>query len=269
MEKIKYLDMENATLRLQLNTFDEYEKFFKQHCEDLTDLNFKRIYVKTSSNYLKELLNTLQSVKLPIIIETDLHEDLTFDIPDNIIVINTNSDLQINGNNVYNQVILNESNLEKVISLVNVDANVIIDPEVDVKNIFKINDCLSTLFQRVPNKLLNIGNYIVPTNLLKEHPCNCYLCDGWKCHKKISGLPKVILIDKDYNLYPHMITNDKLYIGNIKNSNFQDLLSKYLNSKEYQIFINCCKKVFIEYLPNYPFQYFPVAEYIKEVANEM
>ncbi|MBQ8206099.1 MAG: hypothetical protein IJZ77_01390 [Bacilli bacterium] len=269
MEKIKYLDMENATLRLQLNTIDEYEKFFKQHCEALTDLNFKRIYVKISSNYLKELLNTLQSVKLPIIIETDLFEDLTIDVPYSIIGIKTNSNLQINGNNVYNQVILNESNLEKVISLVNVDANVIIEPEVDVKNIFKINDCLKTLFQRVPNKLLNIGNYIVPTSLLKEHPCNCYLCDGWKCHKKISGLPKVILIDKDYNLYPHMITNDKLYIGNIKNSNFQDLLSNYLNSKEYQAFINCCKRVFIEYLPNYPFQYFPVAEYIMEVANEM
>ena len=43
-----------------------------------------------------------QSVKLPLIIETDLFEDLTFDIPDSIIVINTNFDLQINKNNVYN-----------------------------------------------------------------------------------------------------------------------------------------------------------------------
>ena len=269
MENIKYLDMENATLRLQLDTIEEYEQFFIQYFEDLVDLNFKRIYVKISSNYLQELLNTLQSVKLPIIIETDLLDDLTFDISDNIIVINTNSDLQINKNNIYNQVILNESNLEKLVDLINNNVNVIIEPEVDVKNIYKINDCLNTLFQRVPNKLLNIGNYIVPTSLLKEHPCNCYLCDGWKCHKKISGLPKVILIDKDYNLYPHMIINKDLYLGNIKNNNFQSVLSNYLKSKEYETFIKCCKRVFVEYLPNYPFQYFPVAEYIKEVANEM
>ena len=269
MSKIRYLDMENATLRLQLDIIDEYVQFFKEHFADLIDLNFKRIYVKISSNDLKDSLKMFQSVKLPLIIETVLFEDLTFDIPDNCIIVNTNSGLQINRKGVYNQVVLNESYLDKVIGLVNVDANIIIEPQVDVKNIFKINNCLNSLFQRVPNKLLNIGNYIVPTSLLKEHPCNCYLCDGWKCHKKISGLPKVILIDNNYNLYPHMITNDNLYIGNIKNNKFQDLLLNYLNSKEYQTFINCCKRVFIKYLPNYPFQYFPVAEYIKEVANEV
>lgn len=269
MEKIKYLDMENATLKLQLDTIAEYEQFFKQHFEDLSDLNFKRIYVKILNNYLREALKVFQSVKLPLIIETDLFEDLTFDIPDSIIVINTNFDLQINKNNVYNQIILNELNLEKMANLINTNNNIIIEPEVDVKNIFKINDCLNVLFKQVPNKLLNIGNYIVPTSLLKEHPCNCYLCDGWKCHKKISGLPKVILIDKDYNIYPHMIINKNLYVGNIKNNNFQIVLSNYLKSKEYETFIKCCKRVFVEYLPNYPFQYFPVAEYIKEVANEM
>ena len=269
MENIKYLDMENATLRLQLDTIEEYEQFFSQHFKDLAYLNFKRIYVKILDKDLKGIINVLQAIRLPLIIETDLLKDVTFDIPNNIVIINTNSDLQINKNNIYNQVILNESNLEKLVDLINNNVNVIIEPEVDVKNIYKINDCLNTLFQRVPNQLLNIGNYIVPTSLLKEHPCNCYLCDGWKCHKKISGLPKVILIDKDYNLYPHMIINKNLYLGNIKNNNVQSVLSNYLKSKEYKTFINCCKKVFIEYLPNYPFQYFPVAEYIKEVANEM
>lgn len=269
MEEIKYLDMENATLRLQLDSIEEYRQFFKQHFVALTALNFKRIYVKIFSKDLKDMINILRTVRLPLIIETDSSEDITFDIPDGIIVININSNLQINKNNVYNQVILNESNLEKLIELINNNINVIVEPEVDVKNIFKINDCLNTLFHRVPKKLLNIGNYIVPTSLLKEHPCNCYLCDGWKCHKKISGLPKVILIDKNYNLYPHMIANKDLCMGNIKDNNFQKVLLDYLNSKEYERFVKCCKKVFIEYLPNYPFQYFPVAEYIKEVANEI
>ena len=41
MEKIKYLDMENATLKLQLDTIAEYEQFFKQHFENFKQL-FKR-----------------------------------------------------------------------------------------------------------------------------------------------------------------------------------------------------------------------------------
>lgn len=269
MQKVKYLDMENATLILQLNTIQEYKQFFEKHFDELSDLNFKRIYVRVLSKDLKEILKVLQSVKLPIIIKTDLLKNINLDIPKNLILINTNDNLQISGDNVYNQVILNELNLEKAVKLINKHNNIIIEPEIDVKHIFKINSCLNNLFKRLPNKLINIGNYIVPTNLLKEHPCNCYLCNGWKCHKKISGLPKVIFIDNNYNLYPHAIIGKKLCIGNIKKYNFQNLLKKYLTSREYKTFISCCKCVFTQYLPNYPFQYFPVAEYIREVANEV
>lgn len=266
-QMIKYLDMENATLKIKLNTIEEYKQFFDQHFDELIILNFKRIYVKISCDQLKDMINVLKSFTLPLIIETELFDENIVDIPDNLIVINTNPNLQIQKTNVYNQVVLNENNLETLIGLLNNSSNIVIEPEIDTKNIFKINDCLNILFQRVPNKLLNVGNFIVPTSLLKEHPCNCYLCDGWKCHNKVSGLPKVILIDENYNLYPHMITMKYLYMGNIKQVDFNTLLTNYLTSKEFQTFIYCCKKVFIEYLPNYPFQYFPVAEYIKEVAN--
>lgn len=269
MEKIKYLDMENATLKLQLNSVKEYIEFFTKYKLDLLDLNFKRIYVKILNQDLEALLKDLQQFNLPLIIETEIINDLNFDIPDNIIVVNTNSNFQIEKNNLYNQVLLNELNLEKIINLINKDANIIVEPEVDVKNVFKINDSFNSLFKNVPNKLINIGNFIIPTALLKEHPCNCYLCDGWKCHKKISGLPKVVLIDCNYNLYPHCIINKNLFMGNLYINKFQTLLVDYLKSDEYTNFINCCKRVYIEYLPNYPFQYFPVAEFIKEVANEM
>ena len=96
MEEIKYLDMENATLRLQLDSIEEYRQFFKQHFVALTALNFKRIYVKIFSKDLKDMINILRTVRLPLIIETDSSEDITFDIPDGIIVININSNLQIN-----------------------------------------------------------------------------------------------------------------------------------------------------------------------------
>lgn len=270
MNELKYLDLENATLKLQLNTILEYEQFFQQFAHELKDLNFKRIYVKVLNESLKYSLDMFKSLNLPLIIETDLYEDLDFDIPDNLTIINTNSNLQISRQNIYNQIILNELTLEKIVNLINSNVDIVIEPEIDIKNIFKFNQCLNLLFKRVPNKKLNIGNFLLPTNLLKEHPCNCYLCNGFKCHQKISGLPKVILIDEDFNLYPHMIINKNLIMGNLKeNQNFQSLLMNYMDSKEHNAFVKCCKKIFIKYLPNYPFQYFPVAEFIKEVANEM
>lgn len=269
MEKIKYLDMENATLKIQLRSIRKYKNFFKKNYSDLLEMNFKRIHIKIQQRQLNETINVLQQFNLQLIIEVNLNKDLTLPIPDNFLVINTNSNFQIIRSNLYNKVVLNSKNLSKIVDLINKDINTIIEPQINIKDISEFNKCLNQLFEMVPNRLLNLGNFIIPTNLLKEHPCNCYLCDGWKCHKKISRLPKVILIDGEYNLYPHMLTNNKLHIGNIKNDTFQNLIFNYLHSKEYDNFINCCKKVFVEYLPNYPFQYFPVAEYIKEVANGM
>ena len=269
MERIKYLDMENATLRMKLNSLEEYEKFFKEHSKDLIDLNFKRIYVKISSIDLQKFVSVFKNIELPLIIETELLEELNFNLSEDIVVINTNPKILSDNPYVYNTQILNETTLPQIIDLIKSEKNIVIDLDIDIQNINKINNCLTDLFSEASNKLLNICNFIVPTNLIKEHPCNCYLCNGWRCHKAISGLPKDVLLDENYNLYPHEITKQELKIGNIKTNNIKDVLKNYTQSKEYENFMICCKQVFIRYLPNYPFQYFPVAEYIKEVANEI
>lgn len=269
MDNIKYLDMENASLDISFKTMKEYEIFFDEQFTDLVHLNFKRIYVNVSSEYLNNMVKLLKKYDLPFIIKTYLNDVLKLSLPENIILINTNPNLKINLKNVYNQVLINESNFNQIIDLLEEDYFLVLEPEIDIKKIYKINNLLDKLFAQAKNKLLNIGNYMVPTTLIKEHPCNCYLCNGWKCHKKISGLPKVLYVDSHYNIYPHYIKNSNMKIGNIKQGKISDVLINYLHSNEYLFFVKCCKKVFIEFLPNYPFQFFPVSEYIKVVANEI
>ena len=56
-------------------------------------------------------------------------------------------------------------------------------------------------------------------------------------------------------------------IGNIKNNTLQNILEKYLKSDNHYTFQKYCKKVFIKYLPNYPYEFMPIIEYVKREIN--
>ena len=104
---------------------------------------------------------------------------------------------------------------------------------------------------------------------MREHPCNAYLCNGWKCKLNISCLPKHIYINDDYDIYPHNLFYNVLKIGNCKNTLLKEEMEKYLKSNEYIEFIKYNKKVFIKYLANYPYDLMPIIEYIrKEIEND-
>ncbi len=264
---IKYLDMENASLEIKLSSFQEYCDFLKNNIFSINELNIKRITMTIEESDLAKFINMINSLsveKLPIIIlKMKLNKLPIIEIPNNIIIFNINSTKVITSDNIYQVMFLDSGNIDLIGNLIYDDANIIVNPNINVKEItFCINNLIE-LFDKVKDKEINLDGYLVPSFLMREHPCNAYLCNGWKCHKKISTLPKVLTITENYNVYPHGLIDSKLYIGNIKHDNIENILLAYINNDNHKKFVNYCKNVFIKYLANYPYEFMPIIEYVK------
>ena len=77
-------------------------------------------------------------------------------------------------------------------------------------------------------------------------------------------LPKYIDIDSNLNIYPHDLIFERYFIGKVNKNSISDIIDKYFLSDNYNNFINDCKKTFINYLPKYPFDLFPLIDLIKK-----
>ena len=123
---------------------------------------------------------------------------------------------------------------------------------IDSSEIFEVRKCTSIL-----EKLSELNVTIFLSSLFKEvelvanHPCNAYLCDGMHCHGNKSPFPRYITFT-DYGAYPYFCINDKL--GFLKDISRRRIISMaeemavYKNSIEYQRFILCNKKIYSEYI---------------------
>lgn len=270
---IKYLNMENASLEITFKTFKEYYIFLKSNYLDIVKLNIKRITLKIKEKDLKKTINFINDLKeiedILLILQVKLSYFPGIIIPNNVVIFNTNSKKEIINDQIFQVLNLHKNNIYLISNLINKDVNVIVNPVINMRSIIKFMNTLESLFAIVNNKDVNLGGYFVPSSLMREHPCNAYLCDGWKCHKSISTLPKVISIESDYNVYPHGLINSKLIIGNVKNNSLKSILTKYLKSDNHHKFQEYCKNVFIKYLANYPYELMPIIEYVKlEMSND-
>lgn len=262
-----FLNMENATLELDFNNVDNYQIFLNNNLKDIYDYNFKRVIFHVNEEKLKELYNIIIEKFAHwdglLMIFTNLTNAVPFDLLDNCIIVNCNNNLIINDKSIYNLIDFDESSVTFIKQKFKENIKIIVNPIIDVKNISKFFKNLNLLFDDLEDVEISLNGYLVSSSLMKEHPCNAYLCDGWKCGKIISCLPKHIYIDSEFNAYPHDLTCEKYIIGNLKNSKLTTVLDKYYMSSNYLNFINSCKKVFIKYLVNYPYDLMPIIEFIK------
>lgn len=264
---LKYLDMENATFVLNFSELKDYDDFFKKYSSEMINLNIKRLIIRVDSLLIKDINNIIKNNvptgEMLIIFETKLLNDLDFVLHDNCIIFN-DGDI-IKNDQVYSRIMLNDDNGITIKNLLEQDINVVINVFPDVNEINKFNGQLESLYELCVGYDINLDGYLVSTDLMKEHPCNSYLCNGDRCHKKVSGLPKNILINNDWNMYPHGLCEEGLLIGNLYDKeSITSVLEDYMNLQNYKLFIDLNKSVFIKYVRNYPFQFFPLTEFIKK-----
>ncbi|MBQ9024310.1 MAG: hypothetical protein IJ105_03700 [Bacilli bacterium] len=269
----KYLDMENATLEVQFKNIKDYSILLDNNSNEIILQNFKRVIFHIDEKYIKELYDILkekfENENILAMIYSNITKIPKYDVIDNIIFVNTNESNIIKSDNIFNLISLKDDNVKKVADIIKDDSNIMINPIIDVNNISKFFETFNELTELIDGKRINLNGYIIPSFLMREHPCNAYLCDGCHCKKEISCLPKYITINSDFEVYPHDLFYNKLRIGNINNKKITDVLEKYYSSDSYNEFIKYSKKVFIKYLSHYPYQYMPIVEYIRmEIEND-
>lgn len=90
---------------------------------------------------------------------------------------------------------------------------------------------------------LMIDNVLLSIDLIKEHPCNVYLCRGTHCHSQHGNIPRCIFVDSKGNMYPYGITHNSLLMGNIFSET--DIISEYGLSNEKKQFINMNRNLYL------------------------
>lgn len=267
----KYLNMENATLEIMLQKINDLEIMISNNLNEILAQNFKRIIFHVSEGKINKLYNVLKKYfgnnDVLIMIYTSIKKNISIKMNDNFVIINTNDKNILNKQYIYNLIQLKKDTIDLIASKINENINIIVNPIIDINNVSDFVNNLNLLFLKLNQKNVNLNGYLIPSSLMKEHPCNAYLCDGWNCHKKVSCLPRHIFIDENGILYPHDMFYEKLMIGNINQNNLSELLKKYYLSKEYLQFQKYCKIVFIKYLANYPYEYMPLIEFIRKEAE--
>ena len=262
----KYLNMENATLEMNFSALDDYYSVVNNNQNAILSQNFKRIIFHISeldlSKFIDNINAELKNKETLIMIYSFITlENIELELPENFIIVNTNERNILINEKVFNLVKFTKKSKDLILS--NINKNLIIEPVIDVNNISMEIENLNILINEINGNDINLGGFMLSSFIMREHPCNAYLCNGWNCKKRISGLPKHIYINEKMDIYPHDLFYKVFYIGNIRNRKIDELLEEYYKSKEYNNFIDYCKKVFTKYLSKYPYELVPFIEYVR------
>lgn len=268
---MKFNDIENATITIKDN-FINTRNIILNNISSFIYLNIKVIDIYMSYKDIhqyKELIEEINNNYKDFDITINLHFNETnpiyLDIKyDNCFLINHT--LSDPSENCYHYFNVNVNNLDEICMLMNHYDYIIVNFEFDINNVKTLNDMMKKVFSD-SNKEICLDNYFIETNITKEHPCNSYLCKGIFCGKQISSYPRKLVIDNG-NVYIHSSSYKLLNIGKIKNNNIQEILSSYLKSEKYDIFKSLVINVFIKYVKEYPYYFFPWEEYFLKEVNE-
>lgn len=274
LRTLEYNDIENASLEIDYLTSHWFKNFLEKHGEEIVSLNIKRVSFNISYNEVTSALKILKEYKFKhnafdknilIIFITSVTSPVDVDI-NNFLIINI-SDCIIKSDNCYNLIPLKDETISRIKKALSNNINIILDPVIDLDNISEFNNILDKIWVLDRDINIFLNGYLIPTSLMKEHPCNAYLCNGWYCKRNICSLPRVLYLNKRNYLYPHRIIDDRVIIGKLDKS-LIDCLNRYKSSEQFELFINICKRVFIKYLRNYPYGLIPFVAYLNKELCE-
>lgn len=112
---------------------------------------------------------------------------------------------------------------------------------------------------------------VKPLSVIREHPCNAYLCNGHNCHSKKGNIPRYLHVTEN-GIYPYCTKIKEIaMLKNIstKSIDFQEYINnEYLNSSEHNLFIELNRILFTEYVINQIFEYLPWNLFMEKVFYE-
>lgn len=131
----------------------------------------------------------------------------------------------------------------------------------------QFDDLMEILMQQYDNDDLMIKQILLSKSLIKEHPCNVYLCSSSHCHSKHGNFPRMLYISDKGDIFPYGIEDNCICIGNII-SEYEILCNEYNDSAEKQKFINLNRELYLEIIDKSCYELIPWFELIKVKLNE-
>lgn len=109
-------------------------------------------------------------------------------------------------------------------------------------------------FQEIAVKRkIYLSNLFISTELVTNHPCNMYMCNGNTCHNQKSRIPRYLYVTKN-GIQPYRAKTPQLtFFKDINKISLQYSFDKYIESEylqsiEYQNFINAAQKIYMQYV---------------------
>lgn len=86
-------------------------------------------------------------------------------------------------------------------------------------------------------------------NMVIQHPCNAYMCDGLNCHSEKSSYPRYLYITEN-GIYPYRCKNNIFKFLTIINkqiiTSFEEEFSLYKETSAYKVFMECNKRIYFD-----------------------
>lgn len=99
---------------------------------------------------------------------------------------------------------------------------------------------------------------------LIAHPCAAYVCDGSRCHRKVTREIKKLIIREDGTVLPEIPTlNPRFALGNLNEGTLKELVTSYF-ANGYAKFDNLCRTVYDEVIPTWSAPIIPWDEIVSE-----
>jgi hypothetical protein len=123
---------------------------------------------------------------------------------------------------------------------------------------------LSDLGSSYRSRGVEFGITYKSRDLLVEHPCAAYVCDGIKCHRKAAKEIKKLIIREDGTILPEIPTlNPRFSLGDIREGLLVDLVKRYFESN-YSDFDRLCRATYAEVIPAWESPFIPWDEIVSE-----
>ncbi len=276
--KIKYLKSENATITIEYSS--KITKFFEDNLNYLEESGIERIYIKCSNRYLKKLIDSLEQFsfnKIYIFIKIFNYQNQDNKLLKKlsnkycfIICDNTNLFTRIdNIKELYYEISFNYLQKNQVIKIINKYDNIILNCHLKNNKLKENYEALDYITAHNKREYLLFDNLFIAKHLIIDCPYNIYL-NNENSHRDYGNMiPRNLYIDNKLNVYCTNIKSNKIIMGNLKNNALLNILQDCKNTKAYKYFIDLNKKVFIEYLNQYPFTIIDWISFLSEVIKDV
>lgn len=274
-----YSILEKPTLEFDIASDNVLIQLIECNLEEIVSLKFQKVVFNLySALNIERLLVILDKIKfnnlilvfriMPLVEVSIRRKQLLNEIG---VVVNVIRELDVVENYVKRgECVEIEFNANDYVSIINhciekdIIQDVVFSPIIKKNGIERIVEMIDYVKGKKRDLHLMFNVIIFQSSLLREHPCNMFLCRGEKCHSKLGNIPRHIVVDTSGNLYPYNIRSEKLHMGDICGSSISETLIKYESGIQHKNFIELNKKVFLCVFRNYPYAVIPWFEYLKE-----